>query len=427
MVKRLTMMTCALLLTACAGMPAPNSHQSLSYSPDCQAIGDFLTKTVEGGRTVGASTLIWKDESEVCFKTAGYSSLAGHRPFTRDTLVQIFSMTKPVTGVALLQLWEQGKFGLDDPLHWHLPEYKGLKVASEIDGNGNVVLRAPSRPPTVRDVMRHTAGFTYGGTQEPADKVWAQVEPLSPDNSLAEFSEKFAQVPLRADPGTRWIYSAGVDVQARLVEVLSGMAFDEYVAKNIFAPLQMNDSGWKRDSSDIDRLAWIYVADDDGRLNPMPRNEWLLPNFAGKPLTMGGSGIVTTVDDYMRFARMLLNEGALHGKRILRPATVRLMATDMLDPRVSVENRMWLPSKGSGGFGLNVFVRTSPPISAEENRGTVGEFFWDGFPSMLFWIDPEQGMAVVFATQKIPFDNALHRDFRAAVYGADYSGVVPHR
>lgn len=427
MSTRLALLVCAFGLSACTGIPAPNSSPASSFAPDCQAIGNFLTNTVEEGRTVGASALIWKGESEVCFETAGRSSLEDDRPFARDTLVQIFSMTKPVTGVALLQLWEQGKFGLDDPLHWHLPEYAGLQVASEIGSDNNVVLRAPSRPPTVRDVMRHTAGFTYGGTDEPTDRVWEQLEPLSPDNTLAEFSRKLAQVPLRADPGTRWIYSAGVDVQARLIEVLSGMPFDEYVAKNIFSPLQMNDSGWDRDAADVDRLARIYVADEDGALNPMQRDDWLLPNFAGKPLTMGGSGIVTTVDDYMRFARMLLNQGELGGYRVLQPATVRLMATDMLDPRISIENRMWLPSKGTGGFGLNVFVRTAPPMSPEENRGTVGEFFWDGFPSMLFWVDPEQEMAVVFATQKIPFDNALHRDFRAAVYGADYSGVAPER
>ncbi|WP_199797185.1 serine hydrolase [Erythrobacter sp. QSSC1-22B] len=138
---------------------------------------------------------------------------------------------------------------------------------------------------------------------------------------------------------------------------------------------------------------------------------------------MGGSGIVTTVDDYMRFARMLLNEGELEGQRILHPATIGLMSTDMLDPRISMENRMWLPGKGIGGFGFNFFVRTAPPASPDENRGTVGEFFWAGLLSMLFWVDPGQNMTVIFATQKIPFGNALHHDFRAPVLGVDYSGI----
>ncbi len=423
--KRWIMLASVFGLGACATLPTSNVTSASSFSPDCQAIGGFLASVVTEGRTVGASTLIWQGGREVCFENAGLSSREDNRPFARDTLVQIFSMTKPVTGVALLKLWEQGRFGLDDPLYWHLPEYEGLQVATEVGRDGELVLRDPSRPPTIRDVMRHTAGFTYGGSDEPADRVWERLQPLSPDNTLAEFSEQMAQVPLLADPGTRWIYSASVDVQARLVEVLSGMAFDDYVAENIFTPLGMGDSAWARDSADIDRLARIFIADDDGALQPMPREEWLEPNFSGKPMTMGGSGIVTTVDDYMRFARMLLNEGELDGHRILQPATIRLMATDMLDPRISMDNRSWLPSKGMGGFGLDVFVRTSPPVSPEENRGTVGEFFWDGFPSMLFWVDPAQDMAVVFATQKIPFDNALHHDFRAAVYGADYSGVPP--
>ncbi|KLI65136.1 hypothetical protein AAV99_01700 [Aurantiacibacter marinus] len=425
MARHWLLLASAFGLTACATMPTSNATLAPRFAPDCQAIGSFLSSAVGEGRVVGASALVWQDGREVCFENAGLSSREDNRPFARDTLVQIFSMTKPVTGVALLQLWEQGKFGLDDPLYWHLPEYEYLQVATAIGSDGNLVLRDPLRPPTVRDVMRHTAGFTYGDSGEPADNVWNRLEPLSADNTLAEFSERMAQVPLLADPGTRWIYSAGVDVQARLVEVLSGMAFDDYVAENIFTPLRMTDSAWERDRADIDRLARIYIADEHGSLNPMPREEWLTPNFYGKPMTMGGAGIVTTVDDYMRFARMLLNEGELDGRRILQPATILLMATDMLDPRISMEDRMWLPSKGAGGFGLNVFVRNSPPMSAEENRGTVDEFFWDGLPSMLFWVDPRQDMAVVFATQKVPFDNAMHHDFRDAVYGAEYSGVPP--
>ena len=412
-------------LAACATVPATLPANGSVFSPDCPAIGSFLDTAVSQGRTVGASALVWKDDAEACFESAGLASREEDRPFSRDTLVQIFSMTKPVTGVALMQLWEQGRFGLDDSLYWHLPEYRDLKVATAVGSDGEPVLRDPSRPPTIRDVMRHTAGFTYGGSGEAADIVWERLQPLSPDNTLAQFSEEMARVPLIADPGTRWFYSASVDVQARLVEALSGMAYDDYVAANIFTPLGMTDSAWKRDSGDLDRLARIYVADENGALLPMPRDEWLEPNFAEKPMTMGGSGIVTTVDDYMRFARMLLNEGELGGQRVLQPATVRMMATDMLDARISAEDRSWLPSKGSGGFGLDFFVRTSPPVSAEENRGTVGEFFWDGFPSMLFWVDPAQDMAVVFATQKVPFDNALHHDFRDAVYGADYAGVPP--
>lgn len=419
--KRL--LSVAAILVAFAAPAA--AQDAASYRPDCKRIAAFLDAAVKESRTVGASALVWKDGAERCFEVAGQAEREANRPFARDTLVQAFSMTKPVTGVALMQLWEQGKFGLDDPLSWHLPQFANVQVLAGENADGSPVLRAPKRPITVRDVLRHTAGFTYGAGGNPqnaADRVWEELQPLSSDKTLAQFADAMARVPLLYHPGTHWHYSAGVDVQARLVEVLSGQAYADYVREHIFAPLGMKDSGWKRETRDLARLARIYVADDKGVLQPMPRERWLEPNFAGKPMTMGGSGLVTTVDDYMRFARMLLGEGELDGTRVLKSATVRLIATDALDPRIPMSDRLWLPSKGSGGFGIDVFVRTAPPQTAEENRGTVGEFFWDGYPSMLFWVDPRQDMAVVFATQKVPFDNPLHHDFRDAVYGADYRG-----
>ena len=410
---------------ALAVFALPASAQNApAYSPDCGRIESFLDRMVAEGRTVGASALVWKDGSEACFETAGDADREASRPIKRDTLFQIFSMTKPVTGVALMQLWEQGKFGLDDPLEWHLPEYAALKVADGENPDGSPILREPRRKVTVRDLLRHTAGFTYGAGDSPtnaADRVWQQLQPLSSDKTLAEFSAAMAQVPLLHDPGTHWHYSAGVDVQARLIEVLSGQPYAEYVAQHVFQPLGMNDSGWKRSSADRTRLARIYEG-EPGALAPWSDDALLGANFTGKPLTMGGSGIVTTVDDYLRFARMLLGQGTLDGVRIIKPSTIRLMATDQLDPRIPAENRLWLPGKGSGGFGFDLFVRTAAPQTPQENRGSVGEFFWDGYPSMLFWVDPAQDMAVVFATQKVPFDNDMHREFRAAVYGADYTG-----
>lgn len=400
------------------------AQEAPSFEPDCAAIAAFLDTAVAQGRTVGASALVWKDGAERCFTAAGDADREADRPMARDTLFQIYSMTKPVTGTALMQLWEQGKFGLDDPLEWHLPEYAALKVADGEDPDGSPILRAPSRKVTVRDVLRHTAGFTYGADGEPtnaADRVWAELQPLSSTNTLEQFSQKMAQVPLLYDPGTHWNYSAGVDVQARLVEVLSGQPFADYVAQHIFQPLGMADTGWKRSAADRPRLARIYEG-DNGALAPWAEDKLIDANFMGRPMTMGGSGIVTTVDDYMRFARMLLGEGTLNGTRILKPSTIRLMATDQLDPRIAPANRSWLVGKGSGGFGFDVFVRTGQPQTAGENRGSVGEFYWDGYPSMLFWVDPAQDMAVIFATQKIPFDNDLHREFRAAVYGAEYVG-----
>jgi len=379
-----------------------------------------LQDMVRSGRTVGASVLIWKDGEEAYFVAEGLADREEFKPFERDTLVQIFSMTKPVTGVALMQLWEQGKFRLDDPLAWYLPQFAEMYVLKGTDENGKPILEPATRHIAIRDIMRHTAGFTYGGEENFADMVWLMLEPLSPDHDLAKFAQLLADVPLLYEPGAEWRYSAAVDVQARLVEVLSSQPFDEYVRDHIFLPLGMADSGWKRDPAEIERLAAIYGATPQGTLE-RESEEWrLVRNFAGKPMTMGGAGIVTTIDDYMRFARMLLNEGELGGIRVLQPSTVRLMATDQLDPAVT--ERQWLGSKGTGGFGLDFFVRTAPPQTPEENRGAVGEFFWDGLASTLFWVDPANDMAVVFMTQKIPFDGTLHHDIRDAIYGNDYLG-----
>lgn len=410
----------ALILT---GVPAA-AQDAPAYEPDCAKIATFLDTAVADGRVVGASALVWKDGAERCFAKAGDAEREANRAVARDTLFQIYSMTKPVTGVALMQLWEQGKFGLDDPLEWHLPEYAALKVADGTNPDGTPILRAPRRKVTVRDVLRHTAGFTYGTQGEPtnaADRVWVELQPLSSTNTLAQFSQKMAQVPLLFDPGTHWNYSAGVDVQARLVEVLSGQPFADYVAQAIFRPLGMTDTGWQRSAADRPRLARIYEG-ETGALVPWSDDRLLNASFMGQPMTMGGSGLVSTVDDYMKFARMLLGEGSLGDVRILKPSTIRLMATDQLDPRIAPANRSWLVGKGNGGFGFDVFVRTGQPLSPGENRGSVGEFYWDGLPSMLFWVDPAQDMAVVLAAQKVPFDNDLHRDFRVAVYGADYTG-----
>ena len=410
LLRRLALATAALLVAAPAGA---------EFAFDPARVDGELRAMVDEGRVVGAEVLVWKDGREALYSSAGLADREARRPFARDTLVQIFSMTKPVTGVALMQLWEQGKFGLDDPLARHLPQFADVQVydAAEAD-----TLRPPARAITVRDVLRHTAGFTYGGADHPTDAAWDRLMPLSPDNTLERFAELMPQVPLLYDPGTHWHYSAGVDVQARLVEVLSGQPFDAYVRDHIFAPLGMTQSCWKCSRELLPRLARIYETDEDGAMTPMVETTWLEPNFAGKPMTMGGSGIVTTIDDYMKFARMLLGEGELDGVRILKPATVRLMATDQLDPRIEDKDRLWLPGKGNGGFGFDFFVRTGPPLTAEENRGAIGEFYWDGYPSMLFWVDPLNDMAVVFAAQKVPIDIDLHRDIRAAVYGADYDG-----
>jgi len=206
-------------------------------------------------------------------------------------------------------------------------------------------------------------------------------------------------------------------VQAALVERLAGQPFGEYVQANILTPLDMRDTGYYVPEEKRDRMTALYRREDkDVPLERIPDEEILGIYVQRKTLTPGGFGLTSTLDDYMRFARMLQNEGELDGVRILAPETVRLMATDHLPG--TVEDRSWLPGKGQVGFGIDFAVRIAPPASAEENMGAVGEFFWDGAASTLFWVDPANDLAAVFFVQNLPFDGTLHKDFRDAVYAA---------
>lgn len=392
-----------------------------SFTIDKKRIDTSLAQMLTSGRAVGVSALIWQSGKERYYGQAGFADREAQRAMSRDTLVNIFSMTKPVTGVALMTLWEQGKFGLDDPVERYIPEFANARFYAGKDAAGVPLYKPASRSVSIRDLMRHTAGVPYGFTDTPPDVLWKASNPLNLDNDLETAAKMIGGLPLIFEPGTQWSYSSGVDVQARLVEILSGMKFAEYVEKTIFAPLGMKDSAWAPPAEKLPRFAATYMKGANG-LTRIPDDQTRILSWAGKKMTMGGAGIVSTIDDYMRFARMLLGKGALDGVRVLKPSTVKLMATDQLDPRVTA--RQWLPGKGSVGFGLDFAVRVSQPKDAKENRGAVGEFFWDGAASTFFWVDPANDLAAVFFVQVFPFDVTLHHDFREAVYGADYLGPV---
>jgi CubicO group peptidase (beta-lactamase class C family) len=408
----------ALPLPASATKPPAAAVANFQLVPS--RIDRALRQMAEDGRVAGAAALVWKAGHEVYFGTAGYADRETKKPFRRDTLTQVWSMTKPVTGVALMTLWEQGRFSLDDPLAKYLPEYADVKVFAGTDSSGKPILRPPARPIVIRDIMRHTAGFVTDGGDSGPEKIYAEVDPLNLANTLEQFSRKLATVPLAYDPGTEWRYSPAVDVQARLVEKLSAQTFETYEREHVLEPLGMRDSAWTQPEIRYARLAAAYAAGPDGKLSRKSEADIRRFNFSDRKLTRGGAGLATTMNDYLRFARMLLNHGTLDGVRILKPSTIRLMTTDQLDPKIA--ERAWLPSKGNGGFGFDFFVRTGQPKDAAENRGTVGEFWWDGAWSTLFWIDPANDMIVLFFTQKEPWDGTLHHDIRQAVYGPNYLG-----
>ncbi|WP_269716337.1 serine hydrolase domain-containing protein [Caulobacter sp. NIBR2454] len=374
-------------------------------------IDSALDQMVAAGRVAGASALIWQGGRERYFHATGFADREARRPLDRRTLFQIYSMTKPVTGVALMQLWEQGRFHLDDPIARYLPQFAQMQVDRGAGG-----LSPASRPVLIRDLLRHTAGLSYGSGETAADLAYKRADPLNPANDLAEAGRRLASLPLLADPGEIWSYSAAVDVQALLVETLAGEPFEAHVRRRVLEPLKMADTGWTQPAAKLDRLATVYVGGQQGGLVRQSDEQTRANNFApSRRLTMGGAGLVSSIDDYMRFCRMLLAGGTLDGAKILKPSTIRLMASDQLDPAIT--SRHFLPSKGSVGFGFDFAVRTAPPADPAENRGEVGEFFWDGYASTLFWIDPANDLAAVFLVQRIPFDGTLHHDFRNAVYG----------
>jgi CubicO group peptidase (beta-lactamase class C family) len=422
--KSARLMLAAALLVPMTALPITSSAQkaapaaATAVKVDKKRIDAALAEMTSSGGAAGVSALVWQAGKERYFGASGMADREAARPMARDTLVQIFSMTKPVTGVALMQLWEQGKFGLDDPVARYIPEFADARYYAGKDANGVPLYKPATRPVTIRDLMRHTAGLSYGGAENPADILFNAANPLAGDNDLAQAAHLMGGLPLVYDPGAQWRYSAAVDVQARLVEVFSGEKFTDYVRKHLFEPLGMKDAGWEQPKDRLPRFAASYRL-ADGKLNRIPDEQAQRLNFAGIRMTMGGAGIVASIDDYMRFARMLLGKGSLDGVRILKPSTVRLMSTDQLDPRIT--ERLFLPSKGNVGFGLDFAVRTGQPKSAEENRGAVGEFFWDGAESTLFWVDPANDLAAVFFIQRSPCC-AFHREFRAAVAGADYLG-----
>lgn len=380
-----------------------------------QHIDSTLSSFVELGRVAGASALIYEKGYEVYFNSFGQADRLDGTNMERNTIVQIFSMTKPITGVALMQLFEQGKFELDDPLYEYIPEFKNITVFEGLSRGGNPFLSEPNRPITIRDLTRHTAGFA-NDTQTPyVGHLLAEADLFDFNNTLEEVVLKLSELPLLFHPGDEWYYGPSVDVQAYLVEKISGQPYAEYINEHIISPLGMTKTRYRVPEQEWVNMSSTYAKNEVEQLVQIPDEQAHDLNINDYPLTPGGWGLTSTLDDYMTFAQMLVNGGSLNGVQILKPETVKLMSTNQLGEEVT--ERLWLPSKGQVGFGIDFAVRLDSAQSPNENVGAVGEFFWDGAASTLFWVDPTNELTAVFFVQKFPFDGTLHKDFRDAVYG----------
>jgi len=403
-------------VTAPAVVPAPVAPPLV----DPAAIDSALKSLIDSKQVIGVSALVYERGKESYFGAFGLADRENNKPMARDTIVQIFSMTKPITGVALMQLYERGKFELDAPLATYAPEFANVRVYAGVDSSGQPRYEPPKRPITVRDILRHTAGLNGDGAPEAVSAIYRQVDPRNMNNALPDVIAKMATVPLAYQPGTQWKYSDAVDIQAFLVQKFSGIPFDEYLKLHIFRPLGMTTTRFTILPTDPDRpqLAALYTRNEDGTFTRQTDEEAYTFNSAAWPLKPGSFGLVATIDDYMKFARMLLGGGKLNRARILKPETVKLMATDAMPKEVT--DKIWLPSKGQVGFGIDFAVRIAPPKDAQESSGAVGEFFWDGAASTLFWVDPKNDIAAVLFTQMRPFDKVhLHKTFRDSVYRND--------
>ncbi|WP_075348804.1 serine hydrolase domain-containing protein [Algoriphagus marinus] len=405
------------VLLLCAS--CQNQEEKVEFVVNENAISRLdstLQSYVNSGNVAGISALIFEKDQEVYFNAFGFANQEKQIPMDRNTIVQIYSMTKPITGTALMTLWEEGKFQLDDPLEKYAPEFANMKVYQGVDENGKMILVDAERPVSIRDITRHTAGFPNRDNIPGLSEVMKEKNARSFENTLTQMAEKIGSTPLWFQPGTQWEYGQSVDVQAFLVERIAGVPYGEYVQEHVLGPLKMNDTRYVVLEKDLDRFSAAYQRTGEGELTQMPDSSAHAFNLKKWPLTPGGFGLTSTLDDYMTFARMLVRKGEINGIRILKSETVELMATNHLPD--SVTERSWLPSKGRVGFGIDFAVRTDPPAAAEEMNGVVGEFFWDGAASTLFWVDPKNELVAVLFVQLFPYDGiSLHKNFRDAVYG----------
>lgn len=406
-------------------------------------ISRYMNQSVADGTMVGGLGMIARNGRLAYSETWGMMDREAQKPMSEDAIFRIYSMSKPITAVALMMLYEEGRFFLNDPVARYIPELANLQVArSTADGASTRIVsdgtqsmtigagdqnlmgqtRKPSRQPTIRDLLTHTAGFTYGvfGNTE-VDQQYRQAGILISNPDLKDFVTKLGQIPLQYDPGTRWHYSVAVDIQGRLVEVLSGMRFGEFLQSRLFGPLDMHDTSFVVPADKVDRLAQLYTPEGTaegadgfrsiGRgplvVAPDSTSEGFME---GATFESGGGGLVSTARDYLRFSQMMLNGGELNGVRILSPKTVALMTTNHLG-----DIQMGFSRTGVG-FGLGFAVALDQGDIGE--IGSPGEYNWGGAAGTRFWIDPKENLIGIFMVQSIPHRTRLGQTFKVLTYQA---------
>ncbi|MFK7895325.1 MAG: serine hydrolase domain-containing protein [Myxococcota bacterium] len=377
---------------------------------------------VRPGKIAGCQTLVFRRGKVAHHSVLGVRDIERDTQLTEDTLFRIYSMTKPITSVALMMLHEEGRFSLADPVHRYIPEFAKLRVYEQ-GVYPHYVTRSCDRPMTIRDLLSHQSGLTYGfmaRTNVDAGYRKAGIAMKTRSSTLEEMIAELAELPLEFSPGEHWNYSVSTDVCGRLVEILSAQSLDRFFQERIFAPLGMVDTAFEVPEANLPRLAANYERRRDKSLRVVDDPQESAYR-EGVTLFSGGGGLVSTMADYLQFCRMLLGRGTLDGKRIIGPRTLELMTQNHLKGGVDLTEASTglfgeTPYEGTGfGLGFSTLLDTV----AGQNVGSVGEYAWGGAASTVFWVDPKEELSVIFMTQLMPsrtFD--FRGQLKAIVYGA---------
>jgi CubicO group peptidase (beta-lactamase class C family) len=386
---------------------------------------------VDTGLLGGIQTQVWRKGELAHSSMAGLMDIERNKPWREDAIVRIYSMTKPITAVALMMLAEEGKLGLDDDVATHIPSWKNLRVYASgmpslvADTSGQFITVPVQRPMKVVDLVTHTSGLSYGfmtRTAVDAEYRKQKVGDFQTPGGLDAFIEQLSKIPLDFSPGTAWNYSVSIDVMGYLVQKLSGQTFGEFLRTRLFEPLKMHDTSFSVPANKIDRFASCYMPKQGGGLK--------LQDDAGKStyaeppkLESGGGGLVSTAHDYMRFCRMMLGGGTLDGVQILSPKTVAMFSLNFLPGGKLLSDlsaAVTFSEAGYNGIGFSIGCGVTVDPTLTRIPGSVGEFFWGGAASTAFWIDPTEDLAVVFMTQVMGTDArlTLRRDLRTLAYSA---------
>jgi CubicO group peptidase (beta-lactamase class C family) len=404
------------------GQQTTPKPESLGFSSDRLVwLHRAMEREVDEKRLPGVVTRLMRHGQLVEERSYGLKDMASGAPMTNDTIFRIYSMTKPVTGVAMMMLYEEGKWWPSDPISKFIPEFADLKVFKGVDANGAMVTEALDHQPTMAELMTHTAGFTYGiFGSTPVDKLYMSKNWIGATN-LHDLVQRLAGIPLLYQPGSKWVYSVSMDIQGYIIEKLSGKSLPEFMEERIFKPLGMTDTGFFVPKEKRSRFATNYAGGPDGKLVATGQASGPRADYVAVPgAASGGGGLVSTARDYARFAQMLLNRGELDGVRILSPATVELMTSNHLAPKLMTgEFSIGRAVMQAGhGWGYDLAVYNDPP-TADEVVGK-GTFYWEGAADTWFWADPTYDLIFVGMTQRMFGDGQppTERLSRPQVYGA---------